>query len=108
MVTFILLSVIKILLLILMICWITIGISLGYRKRRMKHLKLIEKNFAEITSNYLYPFPGQEPELVPIIQQCKRMGIVPSKPQNIQYLIDLMIRTQSSLLGGNYKTGYFV
>lgn len=103
MIVFILLSVVKILLALLVGIWITIAFSLWYRKRRLQKLNNIEKAFAEICSDYLYPFPGKEPELIDIQRRFRNLGIIPSKPRNVQYLIDLMIRTQRSLLGINYK-----
>lgn len=88
---------------ILIVSWITIAISLAYRKKRTKHLKLIEQTFANITSHYLYPLPEDPFDLVRANRSFRKVGIDPSRPKNVQYLIDLMIRTQRSLLGGNYK-----
>lgn len=102
MIVFILLSVLKILLVLLVGIWISIGVSLRYRRRRIKELNDIEQVFAGICSDYLYPFPGEEPELVDIQRRFRKVGIIASKPRNVQYLIDLMIRTQRSLLGANY------
>lgn len=82
--------------------WITIGVSLYYRSRRTRHLSKIEITFAEITSNYLYPLPGEPFNLLKATRAFRELGIHPSKPRNVQYLIDLMIRTQRSLLGKNY------
>lgn len=92
----------KFLLISLVILWVIIAISLIYRHIRTKELKLIESTFAGIISNYLYPAPGESPNLIQILRKIKSVGIVNSKPQNVQYLIDLMIRTQRSLLGENY------
>ncbi len=103
MIVFILLSVIKILLVLLVGFWITIVVSLRYRRRRLKKLNNIEQVFAEICADYLYPFPGEEPKLVNIQRRFRNIGIIPSKPRNVQYLIDLMIRTQRSILGKNYS-----
>jgi len=83
--------------------WITIGVSLMYRSRRKRHLNKIEIVFAEITSRYLYPLPGQPFDLVRANRSFRDLGIHPGKPKNVQYLIDLMIRTQRSLLGKNYE-----
>jgi len=94
--------IIKILILILCALWLTIGASLIYRKRRSKHLLKIEAAFAEITSQYLYPLPNQPFDLVKANRTFRNLGIKTSKPKNVQYLIDLMIRTQRSLLGKNY------
>src|SRR5690606_37110539 len=100
--TTVLFYIIKFLFFILMGTWITIGVSLMYRSRRKRHLNKIEIVFAEITSRYLYPLPGQPFDLVSANRQFRDLGIHPSKPKNVQYLIDLMIRTQRSLLGKNY------
>lgn len=103
MIVFILLGVTQFLMVILIGMWVTIGISLRYRRRRLENLNKIEQVFAEICSDYLYPFPGKEPNLVNIQRRFRNAGIIPSKPRNVQYLIDLMIRTQRSLLGQNYS-----
>lgn len=102
MVITILFYIIKLLFIILGGTWFTIGLSLLYRSRRKRHLNKIETTFAEITSGYLYPLPGQPFDLVEANRSFRKLGIRPGKPGNVQYLIDLMIRTQRSLLGKNY------
>lgn len=102
MVVVILLVFLKILITILVILWGTITVSLIYRKKRTRHLELIESTFADITSRYLYPLPNDEFDLIEAQRAFRKIGIVPSKPRNVQYLIDLMIRTQRTLLGRNY------
>ncbi|UJH92067.1 hypothetical protein LZ575_05540 [Antarcticibacterium sp. 1MA-6-2] len=99
---FILSIVIKLLLLLLAGCWLTIAVSLIYRKKRTKHLALIEAAFADITSQYLYPSPEEPFDLIAVQRTFRKLGIVPNKPGNVQYLVNLMIRTQRSLLGENY------
>lgn len=94
---------IKILLSGLLVLWITIVSSLIYRKRRTRQLLKIEQLFSEVTSAYLYPFPVETPDLIQIQRSFRKVGVVPSKPKNVQYLIDLMIRAQSNLLGQNYQ-----
>jgi hypothetical protein len=94
--------IIKLLLIILLALWCSIGISLLYRKYRKRRLNIIEKTFAETVAKYLYPVPGQELSPVEIQRIFKKVGIVPYKKGNVQYLIDIMIRTQRSLLGSNY------
>lgn len=101
--TTVLLFIIKILLLILVGTWITIGVSLLYRSRRTRYLLKIESTFAEITSHYLYPQPEHPFDLVKANRSLRELGIHPKNPGNVQYLIDLMIRTQRSLLGRNYE-----
>lgn len=98
----VLITVIKCLILLLTACWITIAGSLIYRKKRTKHLALIESVFADVTSQYLYPEPEEPFNLIKAQRSFRQLGIVPSKPRNVQYLVDLMIRTQRSLLGENY------
>ncbi len=98
----ILIFIIKLLFLTLFGTWFTIGVSLLYRSRRKHHLNKIETAFAEITSRYLYPLPGEPFDLVRANRSFRKLGIIPGKPGNVQYLIDLMIRTQRSLLGKNY------
>lgn len=95
--------IIKLLFLILFGTWLTIGASLLYRRRRTRHLNNIETTFAEITASYLYPLPDQPFNLVKANRSFREAGIHPGKPKNVQYLIDLMIRTQRSLLGKNYE-----
>ncbi len=94
---------IKLLLLILGVLWFIIGVSLFYRKRRTRHLQNIEITFAEITAGYLYPLANNPFDLVEANRKFRKLGILPHKPGNVQYLIDLMIRTQRSLLGKNYQ-----
>lgn len=95
--------IIKILALILAGFWIAIGLSLYYKKKRQRHLQKIEETFAEVISAYLYPLPGEKPELTTINRTFRNLGITASRRSNVQHLIDLMIRTQRSLLGRNYK-----
>lgn len=80
-----------------------IGASLIYRKKRTQHLQKIETAFADITSGYLYPLRHEPFDLIEANRKFRKLGIIPNKPRNVQYLIDLMIRTQRSLLGKNYK-----
>lgn len=94
---------IKFLFLVLFGTWATIGMSLIYRSRRKRHLNKIETAFADITSSYLYPDPDQPFNLVKAHRSFRKLGIHPGKPGNVQYLIDLMIRTQRSLVGKNYQ-----
>lgn len=93
---------IKILLVVLVLVYGSIAYTMYYRKWRTKHLKLIEETFATICSQYLYPKPNEEPNLIEIQRKFRKLGITPSNPRNVQYLIDLMIRTQRSILGVNY------
>ena len=95
--------IIEILLGGLVMLWMTIAASIIYRKRRTRHREKIELTFAEVTSAHLYPFPGEKPDLIAVQRAFRELGIVRSKPRNVQYLIDLMIRSQRSLLGQNYK-----
>lgn len=101
--TTILLYIIKLLITILFGTWLTIAISLLYRRKRTRHLNKIEITFADLTSRYLYPLPGEPFDLVKANRAFRELGIHPSRPGNVQYLIDLMIRTQRSLLGKNYE-----
>jgi len=93
---------IKLLLISLVIIFGAIAYTMLYRKWRTRRLKIIESTFAKICSLYLYPIPNQEPNLIEIQRELKHVGIIPAKPGNVQYLIDLMIRTQRSILGVNY------
>lgn len=90
------------LLISLVVMWIVIGSSIFYRYIRTKDLKVIETTFADIISKFLYPVAGEQPDLIQIQRRLRNAGITPGKPHNVQYLIDLMIRTQRSLLGENY------
>ena len=97
-----LLTFISFLIIFLVGLWISIGISLIYRKVRTRHLQLIEHTFAGISADYLYPLPGEKTDLVQIQRKFRRIGITRRNPANVQYLQDLMIRTQGSFLGKNY------
>lgn len=94
--------VIQLLLLILVALWGTLAASLYYRKRRTAKLREIERTFAEVTSQHLYPLPNEVPDLIRVQRAFRDAGVVRSQPKNVQYLIDLMIRTQRSILGENY------
>lgn len=98
-----LIFLIKILFIILGVIWLMIAVSISYRQRRTQHHLKIETAFAEITANYLYPLPQEPFNLIEATRKFKELGIVPDNPRNVQYLIDLMIRTQRSLLGKNYQ-----
>lgn len=95
--------IIDILLFLLFSLWITIGFSLIYRKRKTAQLQKIEAVFAEETSKYLYPLPGEQHNLIEIQRAFRKVGVVRKKPRNVQYMIDLMIRSQRYLLGENYQ-----
>lgn len=94
---------IKLLLVILVMLWIIIGVSIIYRRRRTRKLQLIETTFADVISKFLYPLPGENIDHIYIQRRFRKIGVIDSKPKNVQYLIDLMIRTQRSLLGINYE-----
>lgn len=87
---------------VLAIYWMSIIISLIYRKRRSRKLKEIEATFADIVSRYLYNDPNDPLTLPEIKKSLRAVGITPWKKNNIQYLIRLMIRTQRTILGENY------
>ncbi|WP_029034746.1 hypothetical protein [Salinimicrobium terrae] len=97
-----LLLLISILLFFLVLVWCTIGISLLYRKIRKKQLDRIEYTFANEIAKYLYPPRGEEYSFINVQRALQAVGAKPSKKANIQYLIDLMIRAQRTMLGENY------
>lgn len=98
-----LIGFIKLLLVGLVLLWITIGVSIVYRRKRTRDLLRIEVTFAEVISKFLYPCPGESIDHIQIQRIFRSVGITDSRPKNVQYLIDLMIRTQSSMLGTNYE-----
>ncbi|MDT0643735.1 HEAT repeat domain-containing protein [Zunongwangia sp. F363] len=98
----IIIPVLKIGLTILGVLWLSTFISMGYRKNRIRKLKVIEETFADVVSNYLYPNPASPLELLDIQRILRNIGIRESKKGNVQYLINLMIRTQRSILGNNH------
>ena len=93
---------IAIVLLILVIYWISIVVSVVYRKNRVARLAKIEATFADVVSRYLYNDPQDPITLSQINDRLKEVGIRPGNKNNIQYLIRLMIRTQRTILGDNY------
>ncbi len=97
-----LLLLIQILILILILVWCTIGFSLVYRKIRKSQLKKIEKVFASEIAQFLYPPKGEEYHYLNVQRALQAVGATPSKKGNIQYLIDLMVSAQRSMLGTNY------
>ncbi|MBT8295869.1 MAG: hypothetical protein KJO51_05590 [Gramella sp.] len=87
---------------ILVIYWISITVSLIYRKRRTNRLQKIEHTFADIVSRYLYNDPKDPITLEEITTTLKKVGIKNRKKNNIQFLIRLMIRTQRTIIGSNF------
>ncbi|NJW51561.1 hypothetical protein [Salinimicrobium oceani] len=98
-----LLLLIEFLSVFLIMVWLTIGFSLIYRKRRLKQLLKIEVTFAEEIGKFLYPSEGKDYHFLKVQRALQKAGAKPSKKGNIQYLIDLMIRAQRSMLGENYS-----
>jgi len=87
---------------ILVIYWISIAVSVIYRKIRVKQISRIEHTFADVVSRYLYNDPLNPLSISEINDTLKSVGIRPHNKNNIQYLISLMIRTQRTILGENY------
>ena len=97
-----LLLLIQLLIFFLVLVWFTIGFSLVYRKIRKSQLERIELTFASEIAKYLYPPKGEDYNFLKVQRALQAVGAKPSKRGNIQYLIDLMIRAQRSMLGANY------
>jgi hypothetical protein len=97
-----LLLIIQVFFLFLILIWGIIGFSLFYRKMRKKQLERIEYTFASEIANFLYPPKGEEYHFLKVQRALQAAGAKPSKRANIQYLIDLMIRAQRTMLGENY------
>ena len=97
-----LLLLIQVLLVFLAMVWITIGFSLFYRKLRKSQLERIEHTFACEIGKFLYPPQGTTYSFLNVQRALQAVGAKPSNSSNIQYLIDLMIRAQRSMLGRNY------
>ncbi|WP_026934883.1 HEAT repeat domain-containing protein [Christiangramia echinicola] len=87
---------------ILVIYWVSITVSIIYRRRRTASLTQIELTFADIVSRYLYNDPKNPLTLPEITQTLRDVGIKEQNKNNIQYLIRLMIRTQRTILGSNF------
>ena len=87
---------------ILVIYWISIAVSLVYRKRRTARLNKIETTFADIVSRYLYNDPQNPMTLTDITRSLREVGIKEQNKNNIQFLIRLMIRTQRTIVGRNF------
>lgn len=98
-----LLLLIQVLITFLVLIWCTIGFSLYTRKRRTKQLERIEYTFASEVAKYLYPPNGEEYNFLNVQRALQAVGAKPSKRANIQFLIDLMIRAQRTMLGNNYS-----
>ena len=87
---------------VLVIYWVSIAVSLIYRKRRTSRLQKIETTFADIVSHYLYNDPENPMTLTDITRTLRDVGIKAQNKNNIQYLIRLMIRTQRTIVGSNF------
>ncbi len=98
-----LLIAILILLVLLIGVWISILYSLIYRRKKSRIFNNIEETFSEIVSHYLYPNKNEPVDIVQINRRLQAAGIRPGKKRNIQHLIGLMIRTQRTILGENYR-----
>lgn len=94
---------IKIVAAVLVIYWVSIAVSLIYRKIRRARLNKIELAFADIVSRYLYNDPKDPLSLDEIKRRLVKVGIRPRNKNNIQFLIRLMIRTQRTILGRNFS-----
>ncbi|TBW28644.1 hypothetical protein [Gramella sp. KN1008] len=88
---------------VLVIYWISIAVSLIYRRRRKARLMKIEIIFADIVSRYLYNDPVNPLTLEEIKTTLRNVGIRPRNKNNIQFVIRLMIRTQRTILGSNFS-----
>ncbi len=89
--------------LVLVLLWILIASSIGYRKYREKKQAVIEETFADIVSRHLYGNASEQLSFIEIQRIFRKLGVFRKNPATVQYLINLMIRTQRSLLGRNYK-----
>ncbi|MDX1544548.1 MAG: hypothetical protein R3214_11425 [Christiangramia sp.] len=94
---------IKIVAAVLVIYWVSIAVSLIYRKIRRARLNKIEIAFADIVSRYLYNDPKDPLSLDEIKRRLVKVGIRSRNRNNIQFLIRLMIRTQRTILGRNFS-----
>lgn len=93
---------IKIFLLFLMI---NIVLTLGaakWRKHTNRRKLLIEKVFADQISNFLYPGTGEKPNFIEVQRALRKVGVREENPRHVQFLIQLMIRTQQALGGINH------
>lgn len=97
------LTLIKFTFFVLLSLWILIAFNIWNRKYRQRQLAVIENTFADIVSRHLYGNLKEEMSLLDIQRTFRNMGISRKKPRNVQFLINLMIRTQRSLLGENNK-----
>lgn len=98
-----LILVVQVLFVLLVAIWGATALSLFNRRRESRKQGEIERLFADLVSQYLYPLPGEQYNLIEVQRAFRRAGVVAYKPRNVQYLIDLMIRSQRSLLGSNYQ-----
>jgi len=78
-------------------------VAAQWRKHTNGRKKMIEDVFAEQISNFLYPINGLPPSFIEIQRALRNVGIREEKKSNVQYLIQLMIKTQRALGGVNHE-----
>ena len=83
--------------------WFLIFFFLLHKRIRNKKFALIEETFADVVSNHLYGGSTHEHSFIQIQRIFRKIGITEKDPVNVQFLINLMIRTQRALLGKNHE-----
>ncbi|MBO6534267.1 MAG: hypothetical protein JJ885_09770 [Muricauda sp.] len=95
-------------LIVLFLCFLAGNILLTFvaarwRKHTRERKKKIEEVFAIQISNYLYPINGLSPSFIEVQRALRTVGVREEKKSNVQYLIQLMIKTQRALGGENHE-----
>ncbi|MEC3967096.1 hypothetical protein [Flagellimonas halotolerans] len=72
-----------------------------WRRSKNRRKKLIEAVFADKISDFLYPQTGKKPSFIDVQRALRKVGVREERPENVQFLIQLMIRTQQALGGSN-------
>lgn len=81
---------------------LTFGAAQRRKYKNLIHDK-IESVFAEQISASLYPMPGEKPDLIQTQRAIRKAGVRDGNTENVQFAIQLMIRTQQALSGENHE-----
>lgn len=80
---------------------LTLGAA-QWRRSTNRRKRMIEGVFANEISNFLYPQSGKKSSFIDVQRALGKVGVREERPSNVQFLIQLMIRTQQALGGANH------